>query len=225
MTPSDHSTGTGIVVSRSRKAFGQRRLWQDLSFEVPLGRMTALQGHSGSGKTTLLNAVGGIERLDAGSVQVAGRNVSTSRPGGKRKLRRDVLGFVFQNYALVENSSVASNLAVVYTAPWAGRRHRGDMEHALEQVGLAGFINRKVRELSGGERQRVALARLLLKKPTVILADEPTGSLDEDNARSVVELLREMSHAGAAVLIVTHDPRVAAACDDVIDLDALAPAR
>lgn len=215
--------GSGIVVTGARKAFGPRVLWEDIDLAVAPGQLVALLGTSGSGKTTLLNAVGGLERLDRGTVHVAGRDVGRLRAGGRRRLRRDVLGFVFQNYALVENSTVRSNLAVVYPRPGMARRVRADMEQALDRVGLPNFVDRRVSELSGGERQRVALARLLLKKPHVVLADEPTGSLDEENARIVIDLLRGMARDGAAVLVVTHDPAVAQASDQVVVLGATSP--
>lgn len=214
------ATGSGVVVEGLTKSFGSHVLWRDLGFSVPSGTMTALRGSSGSGKTTLLNAVGGLEKVNSGRITVAGREVSRIGRRGRRLLRKNVLGFVFQDYALIENADVMANLAVVYGL-FGARKHRDEMEAVLVQVGLPGFLTRPVLELSGGERQRVALARLLLKRPTVVLADEPTGSLDDENARVVVDLLRSMAEGGAAVLVVTHDARVAERCDDVIDLDTL----
>ncbi|MBO3128490.1 ABC transporter ATP-binding protein [Dermatophilus congolensis] len=214
------AASTGVQVENASKAFGDHVLWRDLSFTVSPGEMTALRGSSGSGKTTLLNAVGGLEKLTTGTITVAGKNISRANSRNRRLLRRDVLGFVFQDYALIENTDVMGNLAVVYGA-WSARRHRDDMEEALFKVGLPGFLKRSILELSGGERQRVALARLLLKHPSVVLADEPTGSLDNDNARAVVDLLRGLANDGAAVLIVTHDDRVAQNCDNIINLDTM----
>lgn len=204
------------------KSFGHHVLWKDLSFEAPAGSMTALRGPSGCGKTTLLNAVGGLEPVDAGTIEIAGLQVTTMGAAQLRRLRRSVLGFVFQDYALIENATVQANLAVVYPL-LSARSHRADMAEALVQVGLAGTLTRPVRELSGGERQRVALARLLLKRPQVVLADEPTGSLDSENAAAVVGLLDGMARSGAVVLVVTHDDRVASSCDQVIHLEDPAP--
>ncbi|MDO5628918.1 MAG: ATP-binding cassette domain-containing protein [Mobilicoccus sp.] len=208
-----------VRVSGATKAFGSHTLWRDLSFEAHGGTLTALRGRSGSGKTTLLNAIGGLETVDAGTVEVVGRDVTRLPAAGRRRLRKNTLGFVFQDYALVENTDVEANLAVVYGLLGA-RRHRDAMDAALTEVGLSGFRRRPIRELSGGERQRVALARLLLKNPNVVLADEPTGSLDAENTLGVIEVLRRLANRGAAVLIVTHDRQVAEACDAALDLDA-----
>lgn len=123
-----------------------------------------------------------------------------------------MLGYLFQNYALIENATVQANLDVALGG-WRGRNNRKGYEAILERVGLAGRAKEKVYRLSGGEQQRVALARLLVKQPLVVLADEPTAALDGGNADMVIETLRDMATNGCAVVIATHNPRVERACD------------
>lgn len=208
-----------LVVDRLTKSFGPRTLWRDLSFTADAGDVVALTGPSGSGKSTLLNCIGLLEPPTSGRVEVEGRDITRLRAGGARRFRRDSLGYLFQSYALVENASALANLEIAV----GGRRRasRADLEDALEQVGLGGRGREPVYRLSGGEQQRVALARLLVRRPRVVLADEPTGSLDADNGRMVVESLREMAKGGCAVVVATHDPEVAAAGSAVVALEAV----
>lgn len=149
---------------------------------------------------------------------VDGVDVTRLGPGGARRFRRDSLGYLFQGYALVENATARANLEIAV----GGRRRvpRAVLEAALERVGLGGRGEDPVYLLSGGEQQRVALARLLVRRPRLVLADEPTGSLDAENGRMVVDSLREMATDGCAVVVATHDAEVAAACSSVV---ALAP--
>ncbi|WP_084961540.1 ATP-binding cassette domain-containing protein [Thermoactinospora rubra] len=197
------------------KEFGSRVLWDGLGFDVEHGQMLALTGASGAGKTTLLNCLGLLETVDRGHIVIGGADVTRFGPRRARLFRRDQLGYLFQNYALIENATVADNLDV---ASRPGRGRRGGYEEALEQVGLAGRLKEKVFRLSGGEQQRVALARLIVKRPVVVLADEPTGALDEANADAVIKILRGMASQGCAVIIATHNPRVEAACDSVVHI-------
>jgi putative ABC transport system ATP-binding protein len=202
-------------------AFGERRLWSGLDVTLKPGRMAALTGPSGSGKSTLLNCFGLLERPTGGEIRYGGRDLSGLGPGGVRRFRRDVLGYLFQNYALVENATIAQNLDVALRA----RRRRGAearaaSSEALERVGLPGRHRERVSRLSGGEQQRVALARLLVKEPKLVLADEPTGALDRGNTETVVRLLREMADEGACVVIATHDDWVRDQCDEVVSVDA-----
>jgi putative ABC transport system ATP-binding protein len=199
-----------IVADRITKSYGPSPLWSGLSFSVERGEMLALTGPSGAGKSTLLNCLGLLERLDSGTIRVGGRSITDLRAGDRRRFRRDVLGYLFQNYALIENATVDDNLAV------AGRREA--FASALQTVGLAGRGREPVRRLSGGEQQRVAVARLLVKKPTVVLADEPTAALDTGNADLVLGLLRELASGGCAVVVATHSKEVEGRCDSVLAL-------
>ncbi|MEU4282275.1 ABC transporter ATP-binding protein [Nocardiopsis dassonvillei] len=204
-----------ITVEKLTKSFGSRVLWQDLDLTVEAGRMLALVGASGSGKTTLLNCMGLLERPSAGRILFEGTDITRLGPGGQRRFRADRLGYLFQNYALVESVSVRANLDIV-------KRHgtRSRQAAALERVGLAGREQERVHRLSGGEQQRVALARVLVKQPSLVLADEPTGALDHDNGAMVVEVLRQLSREGCAVVIATHDDAVRNACDAAFDVGA-----
>lgn len=204
-----------ITVEKLTKSFGSRVLWQDLDLTVEAGRMLALVGASGSGKTTLLNCMGLLERPSAGRILFEGTDITRLGPGGQRRFRADRLGYLFQNYALVESVSVRANLDIV-------KRHgsRSRQAAALERVGLAGREQERVHRLSGGEQQRVALARVLVKQPSLVLADEPTGALDHDNGAMVVEVLRQLSREGCAVVIATHDDAVRDACDAAFDVGA-----
>jgi putative ABC transport system ATP-binding protein len=199
-----------IVADRITKAFGPNSLWSGLSFSVGRGEMLALTGPSGAGKSTLLNCLGLLERMDSGTIQVGGRTITNLRAAGRRRFRRDTVGYLFQSYALIENASVDANLAV------AGRREA--FGSALRAVGLEGRGQEPVYQLSGGEQQRVAVARLLVKKPTVILADEPTAALDTDNTDLVLTLLRELADGGCAVVLATHSKEVEGRCDNTLAL-------
>lgn len=206
-----------ISVNGATKSFGNRLLWSDLSFSVDKGKMVALIGPSGSGKSTLLNCLGILEPVDSGEIVIDGRDITRFRAGAQRRFRRDVLGYLFQNYALIENATVEFNLDVAVAT---GRRFRSRdaFEAALQRVGLGGRGNDMVYRLSGGEQQRVALARLLVKKPTVVLADEPTGALDSDNATMVIGVLRQLAEIGCAVVVATHSKHVESNCDSTVDL-------
>lgn len=207
-----------ISVNGVTKSFGNHTLWSNLSLTVARGQMVALIGPSGSGKSTLLNCLGTLEPVDSGAIVIGGNDITKFRAGAQRRLRRDVLGYLFQNYALIENATVAFNLAVAATASGRRSRDRDAFEAVLRRVGLGGRGNEMVHRLSGGEQQRVALARLLVKKPTVVLADEPTGALDSDNAIMVISVLRQLAQAGCAVVIATHNKHVESNCDSTVDL-------
>ncbi len=202
-----------ITVKNLTKSFGTRTLWRNLNLTVPAGRMLALVGASGSGKTTLLNCIGLLERPSSGHILFDNTDLTRLGPGGRRRFRRDKLGYLFQDYALIDNATVKANLDVARR-----RGTRPDYARILKRVGLAGRENEKVHYLSGGEQQRVALARLMVKQPTLVLADEPTGALDSANSAMVVNVLREMSEQGCAVVIATHNDGVRDACDLVFDV-------
>ena len=201
-----------ITLKNLSKSFGGRVLWDDLDLAVEPGRMLALVGASGSGKTTLLNCMGLLEKPTGGQILFEGTDVTRLSPGKQRRFRRDHLGYLFQNYALIENATVKANLDVARR-----RGTRPDHATALERVGLAGREKEKVHHLSGGEQQRVALGRLMVKRPSLVLADESTGALDHDNGAMVVDVLRRMSREGCAVVIATHNDSVRDACDTVFD--------
>lgn len=207
-----------ITLTGLTRTFGRRVLWRDLDLTVEPGRLLALVGASGSGKTTLLNCMGLLDRPSRGRIEFRGTDLTRLGARGRRRFRRDHLGYLFQNYALMENATVRANLDVARP-----RGARPDPAAALARVGLAGREGERVHHLSGGEQQRVALARLLVKRPSLVLADEPTGALDGDNGAMVVDVLRGMSREGCAVVIATHDEAVRDACDTVHALEPPRP--
>lgn len=208
-----------IVVENLSKSFRPRTLWSKVNFTVDSGEMLALIGPSGAGKSTLLNCLGLLENADGGEIHVDGSDITRFGRGARRRFRRDTLGYLFQNYALIDNATVSANLdAAVAVSGLRLKRRRREYEAALERVSLAGRAKEKIYRLSGGEQQRVALARLMVKKPTLILADEPTGALDDENEAMVIDVLRDMSRQGATVIIATHRDRVRAGCDSFFEV-------
>jgi len=191
-----------IKISNLNKSFGEKVLFKNFDAVIEDGEFVIFTGESGCGKTTLLNMIGAIERVDSGSITIEG--IDVGRAKNRMKLFREVYGFVFQNFALVENKTVEENLSLVLPKYSSGV----SIEESLEQVGLSGFQEKKVYRLSGGEQQRVALARLLLKKCSVILSDEPTGSLDKRNADEVMNLLSGFNKQGKTIILVTHDEEI-----------------
>lgn len=188
-----------------------RTLFAGVDLDLHAGETTAITGPSGTGKSTLLSCLGFLRPPDEGRIIVAGYDDCTAlSPRRRRILFRDVLGFVFQDFGLVEEWTVAKNIDAALVPKKIKRPRRAALvRDALDRVGLSGRGGDRVVRLSGGERQRVAIARLLVKEPRVILADEPTGSLDPENRREVLAALDGCAARGAAVLVVTHDPVVA----------------
>jgi putative ABC transport system ATP-binding protein len=197
------------------KRFGSRVVLQAVSLQVASGEYVAVIGESGIGKSTLLNIIAGLEPADAGSVRVDGVEIGTLDDDAATRLRRDRFGFVFQAFHVLPHLTVLQNVGLPLLL-------RGVAQAALERraaalvaaVGLAGREASAPRELSGGELQRVAIARALVGDPKLVLADEPTGNLDPENARHVLALLRDqVKQRGASAILVTHSEAAAAGCD------------
>ncbi len=189
----------------------------DVSLGVASGEFVTVQGPSGCGKTTLLLAAGGLLRPDAGEVRLDGTDPYALDADARAGLRAREVGFVFQQFHLVPYLSVTDNvLAPCLARPLDGARRRA--EELIERFGLSGRADHLPGELSTGERQRTALARAMLHSPRLICADEPTGNLDEDNGRVILEYLRQFAAGGGAVLMVTHDVRVAGFADRTVRL-------
>lgn len=207
-----------------RKSFaegaGERSVLADLDLEVPQGEFLVLLGRSGSGKSTLLNLIAGLELPDSGSVHVAGTEMGAASELERTMVRRLHLGMVFQFFHLVPTLTVEENLLLpLELARWQPRRARERAHELLAEVELADRAGSYPDRLSGGERQRIAVARALAHEPALILADEPTGNLDDENAARVVELLeRLLRPAGRTLVFVTHQPEVLAA-DRVLRLE------
>jgi putative ABC transport system ATP-binding protein len=191
------------------------RAVDDVYLEVVQGEFVAIEGPSGSGKSTLLGLLAGIDQADAGTVTVLGHDLARLSPTERARLRRSRIGVVFQAFGLVESLSAGENVALPLTLDGVAMpERRGRAASALADVGLEGFESARIDELSGGERQRVGVARALVAEPALILADEPAGSLDDENAAHVLCLLEKASRSRAASLVlVTHDPQSAARAD------------
>ncbi|WP_063774289.1 ABC transporter ATP-binding protein [Streptacidiphilus rugosus] len=191
-----------------------------VSFTAARGELTALKGRSGSGKTTLLNLVGGLDRATGGTIRVDGKDLSELGENGLLDLRRDRIGFVFQSFGLLPILTAAENVGVpmrLRRTPVAEREER--VRELLALVGLADHADQRPGELSGGQQQRVAIARALANRPALIIADEPTGQLDSDTGRSVMQLLRAVVRSeGVTALVATHDPNLMELADRVLDL-------
>jgi putative ABC transport system ATP-binding protein len=201
------------------KSYRGHSVIDGMNLTVSEGEMVAITGKSGSGKTTVLNMLGLLEMPDQGTVRLFGESSPRTRSPMANQLLRFRLAYLFQNYALIDNETVDYNLQVAQAyAKGTSRDKRQLKAQALERVGLPKAGRRKVYELSGGEQQRVAIARILLKPCDLVLADEPTGSLDAQNRDEVLRMLRELNGSGKTILIVTHDERVTESCKRVIEL-------
>ena len=193
---------------------------QGVDLAVQRGELLALTGPSGSGKSTILNLAGLIDTPDSGEILLDGQRVTALGETPRTLLRRDALGFVFQNFNLVPVMTVAENVDYpLFIAGIGAAERRERVALQLRAVGLHEHAQHQPDALSGGQRQRVAIARALIKRPRLVIADEPTASLDSHTADQVLELMRECCHAqGAAFVIATHDSRLTQRCDRVLAL-------
>ncbi len=193
---------------------------RDVSFEAYAGELVAVQGRSGAGKTTLLNIVGGLDRPTGGRVWVDGHEVTAAGERELLALRRHTIGFVFQSFGLVPILSAAENVSVpmrLARVPAAEREQRVAM--LLELVGLGGHAAQRPYELSGGQQQRVAIARALANEPRLLIADEPTGQLDSETGRAIMDLIRAVVRSRrVTALVATHDPALLDLADRVLQL-------
>ena len=209
-----------LVVENAKKSFGNVDVLRGIDLKILSGERVALMGPSGSGKSTLLNCICGIEPLDAGSIQVGGQELSGLKSGELDKLRRENMGYVFQSFHLLPTLNAFENVefaAQLVGMPKGQRIKR--VTDLFEQVGLSHRTDHLPSALSGGERQRVAIARALIHHPRLILADEPTGSLDTESGSQVLELLKSLSaDLKVALLLVTHDHESTRICDRVITM-------
>lgn len=206
---------TLVRVDDLRKEFGNVRALAGVSFSVAAGEWIAIMGPSGSGKTTLINILGGLDMPTAGQAVVDGVDVARLDEAGLTRFRAQKIGFVFQQFHLVPYLTALEN--VMLAQYFHSTTDEKEAQQALERVGLGDRVEHLPGALSGGEQQRVAVARALINHPKLILADEPTGNLDEANEETVIQLFKELHHEGHTILMVTHDPSIGNLADRRIE--------
>ncbi len=207
-------------VSKSyRTAEGPLEVLREVDLGLEVGRTLAMTGESGSGKSTLLHLAAGLDQPDSGRIEIAGQDISQLNDVGRAALRRGVVGLVFQQFNLIPSLDVAANLS--FHARLAGRYNSDWQSELVEQLGLEALLERYPEQLSVGQQQRVAIGRTLAARPKLVLADEPTGNLDEATGDAVLALMLELVvQTGAALLMVTHSTRLAERLDARVHLHA-----
>ncbi|PFB16958.1 ABC transporter ATP-binding protein [Bacillus cereus] len=198
------------------KIYGQKNLFHNINLTINEGEFVVINGMSGSGKSTLLNIIGHLDQADKGSVKINGNFYNKKKE--IQELRKHFFGYIFQNYALLDNESVENNLNLIFKSKIENKMEQ--IKQVLNMVGLDNtMLKLKVNQLSGGEQQRVAIARVLLKPFKVILADEPTGNLDDKNKVIIFQLLKSIQQNGKTVICVSHDPDIITYATRIITLE------
>lgn len=207
-----------IQLKNITKHYDTKTIFNHFNFTIEDNELVAIVGNSGSGKSTLLNIMGLLEEIEDGEI-IINHQLISNKEDALLLMRYDI-GYMFQNNALVDDYTVKENLDIVLKYSRLNKKEKlNAIKQVLSTVGLEGYENRKVYSLSGGEAQRIAFCKLLLKKPKIVLCDEPTGSLDATNTKMMMDLLLEYHHSsGATVVIVTHDLDIAKLCERVIHI-------
>ena len=201
--------GASDVTKVYRRGAEEVRAVDGISFEIQGGEFVAIMGPSGAGKTTLLQLIGAMDTPTSGSIKLLERELAGLPDSELTRLRRDHIGFVFQHFGLLPTLSVAENIAL--PASFGGQKKHPRVDDLLERVGLTHRKDHRPSQLSGGEMQRVAIARALINSPDLLLADEPTGNLDSETSRRIIELLHSLNRDGLTVVVVTHNDTLAEA--------------
>jgi predicted ABC-type transport system involved in lysophospholipase L1 biosynthesis ATPase subunit len=215
-----HSSSLAVRTVDLTKSYGKAHgavfALRGVSLEVKRGERVALLGKSGSGKSTLLNLLGGVDHPTAGGLEVAGHALDRLSRRGLARFRSGVVGLIFQSFNLIPSRTALQNVELpMIFAGFSRVERRAEAQRALEAVGLAERIDHRPAQMSGGENQRVAVARALVNRPQVLLADEPTGNLDSTTAREVMAMITDhVQKSGATLILVTHDEELAATCTD-----------
>ena len=206
-----------IYISNLKKSYGQNVIFNGISLSISDNGVTCLFGISGCGKTTLINIIGQIEEYDSGKIVYDNKEITNK---DRKAFLREKVGFIFQNFGLLENETVYENMMMVYKIKKL-KNPRRVINEMLKRFNLEDMIDRPVYELSGGEQQRVAIAKVFLKDPDLVLADEPTASLDDDNKDIVLAMIDELRRSGKTIIIVSHDKKIRDFCDVAIDIEDL----
>ncbi|WP_342578111.1 ABC transporter ATP-binding protein [Psychrobacillus sp. FSL K6-2843] len=207
------------VQKKYRSGTKQLEILRGMNLRVEQGEYVAIMGKSGSGKSTMLNLLGTLDLLDKGIYELAGKSVHKMGKARRARLRNEEIGFVFQHFQLIPNLSVYQNVLLPLTyGKKRFKRKKARVLAMLEEMGILDKKNQKPDQLSGGEKQRVAIARALVNEPSLILADEPTGSLDEETTESILNLFDRVHEKGATLIVITHDMEVASRAQRVLQL-------
>ena len=209
-----------IKIEHLAKSFGERTIFQDINLQFTAGKVYALIGNSGCGKTTLLNILAKLEPYDKGSISYRGQELKQIK---SHHFFKNELGYLFQNFGLLENETIAANLELgLIGQKWTKQEKKQREEEVLEKVGL-NYLNldQKIYELSGGEAQRVALAKVILKDPPLILADELTAALDPETSQEIMNLLLSLKKPDRLMILATHNPAIWEKADEVIRLNTI----
>ena len=190
----------------------------DLSLNVKEGEFVAIKGVSGSGKTTLLNIIGTLDSPTKGSVKILGKEISKMKPGQLAAFRNDNIGFVLQDFALIPYNTGYENIEVPLLFTHKKINHKEMIEKIAKDIEIENLLKQKVNTMSGGQKQRVAIARALVNDPKIILADEPTGALDNKTKKIIIDMLRSVADSGKTVIMVTHDDKAASVADRIITI-------
>jgi ABC-type lipoprotein export system ATPase subunit len=209
-----------LQISEVHKSFGPVEVLRGIDLTIQQGERVALMGPSGSGKSTLLNCICGIETVDQGTIRVGAQDLSVLQPRDLEKVRREQVGYVFQSFHLLPTLNAFENVEFSAQLAGMGKKERSSRVHELmKRVGMSHRLDHFPDTLSGGERQRVAIARALIQQPNLVLADEPTGSLDTETGAQVLDLLMNLSDEyKVSILLVTHDRESTRICDRVITM-------
>ncbi len=208
-----------IEIKKLNKSFGDRKIFKNFNCKFEDGLITAIIGPSGCGKSTLLNIIGLLDADFDGELIYNDCNLSRIKEKQRDRYRRETINYLFQNYALIDDETVQENLLLALEYDKISKLEKiKRINKVLKHLNLNDYNNKKVFTLSGGEQQRVALARVMLKSGNVILADEPTGNLDDKNSNIVMNILKEFKDSGKTVIIVTHNNCIAKMCDQIIKL-------
>ncbi|CAI2669762.1 Macrolide export ATP-binding/permease protein MacB (plasmid) [Apilactobacillus kunkeei] len=200
------SNDIAIKIKNLNKSFKDNQIFKNFYLDIPKNKITTIFGSSGSGKSTLLNMIGLLEKYDSGTIQILGVPIPKINSDKAMKLRRNTISYLFQNFGLIESNTIYDNLSIALEYEKLSHKDKIlKMEKALIEVSLRKPLNTKVYNLSGGEKQRLAIAMVSIKPSEIILADEPTGSLDPRNRDYVMQKLIELNKKGKTIVIVSHD--------------------
>lgn len=208
-----------IELDQISKAYGSNQVLKDFSLCIESGEFICVTGESGSGKSTLLNIIGLLETCDSGECRLFGDKTPSINSKEGMNLLRYKISYLFQSFALINDKTVYENLEIALNFMKINKKQREEkILNSLQEVGLIGCEQKKINQLSGGEQQRVALARIILKPSELVLADEPTGSLDSDNRDKIMKILKDLNNSGKTILVVSHDKEVVKYADRQIKI-------